>query len=355
MIASRPTFPSRGRRWRPVTAVIAVAVLAVACGGDDTADIDDAGRGTAADTVGPAAATPFTVMLNWTPNAHHLGLYVAEQQGWYDDAGLDVRIIEPGADGVATALAAGEADVGITVAENVLPARAAGVPVVSIAAILPHNDSSLIALADRGITRPRDLEGQRYGGFGGALETELISRLVECDGGDPDEVEFVEIGDVDYLAGMDQGAFDVAWVFSGWDALRATELEGRELSELRFADHLDCIPDWYTPLLAASEASIDADDGRLRTFLEVTGRGYDAAAADPAAAADDLLAVAPETDRELIHAAAVYYADRFTDPGVAWGVQDDQVWTDFATFATEAGLLEGLVDVPAAYTNDLLD
>lgn len=336
-----------GRSRRPVVAVIAAALLAVACGGDDELGGADVGES--------ATATPFTVMLNWTPNAHHLGLYVAEQRGWYDESGLDVRIIEPGADGVAPALAAGQADVGVTVAENVLPARAAGVPVVSIATILPHNDSSLLSLADRGITRPRDLEGQRYGGFGGALETELISRLVECDGGDPDQVDFVEIGDVDYLAGMDQGAFDVAWVFSGWDGLRATELEERQISELRFADHLDCIPDWYTPLLAASEASIEDDDERLRTFLAVTRRGYDAAASDPAAAADDLLAAAPETDRELIRAAADYYADRFSDPGSQWGVQENQVWTDFAAFAAGAGLLEGPIDVGAAYTDHLLD
>lgn len=331
-----------------------------------TAAISGPGEGAAAPTAGneaanrkvaeaEAATTPFTVMLNWTPNAHHLGLYVAQQRGWYEEAGLDVRIVEPGADGVATTLAAGRADVGITVAESLLPARAAGVPVVSIAAILPHNDSSLIALADSGITRPRDLEGMRYGGFGGALETELISRLVECDGGDPNAVQFVEIGDVDYLAGMDQGAFDVAWVFSGWDALRATVVEGRELAELRFADHFDCIPDWYTPIFAASQDAVTNEAERLRIFLEVTRRGYDAAAADPAAAAADLLSAAPEIDSDLVHAAAEYYADRFADPGIEWGVQDAQVWTDFAAFAHDAGLLEDEVDVSAAYTNDLLD
>lgn len=338
-------LPTRTRR-HPATkmalAAIAVTAVLAACGGGN------AGQDT-------TATTPFTVMLNWTPNAHHLGLYVADQRGWYDDAGLDVRIVEPGADGVATALAAGQADIGITVAESLLPARAAGVPVVSIAAILPHNDSSLIALADRGITRPRDLEGKRYGGFGGALETELISRLVECDGGDPNLVQFVEVGDVDYLAGMDQDAFDLAWVFSGWDALRATELEGREVTELRFADYLDCIPDWYTPLFAASEDAVDTDADSLRTFLEVTRRGYDAAANDPTAAANDLLTAVPETDSDLIHAAATYYADRFADPGTEWGVQDDQVWTDFAAFARDAGLIDNDIDVDAAFTNELLD
>ncbi|WP_116999212.1 ABC transporter substrate-binding protein [Desertimonas flava] len=299
-------------------------------------------------------ASDLTVMLNWSPNAHHLGIYVAEQRGWYDEAGLDVTIVEPGADGVATALASGQIDVGITVAEGLLPARAAGIPIVSIATILPHNDSSLIALAESGIERPRDLEGKRYGGYGGPLEVELISRLVECDGGDPDEVQFVEIGDVDYLAGMDQGAFDVAWVFSGWDGLRASVIEDREIVELRLADHIDCIPDWYTPLFAASEATIADEPELLAAFLDTSRLGYAAAAEDPAAAADDLLAAAPEVDAALVHAAAEYYASRFTDGDVPWGNQDHEVWAEFAAFATDAGLLEDEVDVTAAYTNDLL-
>lgn len=307
----------------------------------------------AAATEAPEPA-PFTVMLNWTPNAHHLGIYVAVERGWYDEAGLDVTIVEPGADGVATALASGQVDVGITVAEGLLPAREAGIPIVSVATILPHNDSSLIALADSQISRPRDLEGKRYGGYGGPLEVELISRLVECDGGDPDEVEFVEIGDVDYFAGMDQGAFDVAWVFSGWDGLRAGVIEDREIAELRFADYLDCIPDWYTPLLAASESAVADDADVLRSFLEVTRRGYDAAAADPDAAADDLLAAAPELDADLVHAAADYYSTRFTDGDTPWGEQDDTVWAEFATFAAGAGLLDSDVDVATAYTDDLL-
>lgn len=330
--------------------LLAVALLA----GSTTITAAAASGSALAASVPPTTA--FTVMLNWTPNAHHLGIYVAEQRGWYDEAGLDVTIVEPGADGVATALASGHVDVGLTVAEGLLPARAAGIPIVSVATVLPHNDSSLIALADSGIARPRDLEGKRYGGYGGPLEVELISRLVECDGGDPDAVEFVEIGDVDYLAGMDQGAFDVAWVFSGWDGLRASVIEDRELAELRFADHLDCIPDWYTPLLAASESTIADEPELLAAFLDATSRGYAAAMEDPAAAADDLLAAASELDADLVHAAAEYYATRFTDGDDPWGRQDETVWSEFAAFATDAGLLDGDVDVDvaAAYTNDFV-
>ena len=332
--------------------VLAVAALALAGCGDDNPDRI---AGAPDQTSAPAAAPRrVRLMLNWTANAHHLGIFVAQQRHWYADAGLDVEILEASAGGVSQALAAGQIDVGISVAEDVLAARAAGVPVVSIGAILPHNDSSLMSLASDGITRPKDLEGKTYGGFGGALETELISRLVRCDGGDPTKVKMVEVGDVDYLVGMERDAYDVAWVFSGWDALRATAVEGKAINEIRFADHFDCIPDWYTPLFAASETTIANDPDLLRSFLAVTARGYQAAVEDPAAAAEDFMTAVPEGNRALIEASAAYHATRFIEPGAAWGTQDPQVWADFAGFTLEAGLLSTAVDPARAWTNELL-
>lgn len=328
---------------RSLAAALAVSLLAGAgaCGDADRARVGE--------------AEPVTLMLNWTPNTHHLGIYVAEQRGWYDEAGIALRIIEPASGGAPQALAAGRADIGISMAEEILPARAAGIPVVSVATILPHNDSSLMSLAEEGIGRPRDLEGKTYGGYGGPLETELISQLVECDGGDPSQVEMVEIGDADYLAGMDRDLFDVVWVFSGWDALRANEVAEKPVNEIRFDDYFDCIPDWYTPLFMATEATIADRPDLVETFLAVTAKGYAAAIDDPSAAAADFLAAVPEADRELVDTSARYHGDKFVDDAVGpWGTQDPQVWTDFEAFARDAGLLTEPVDPAAAFTNDLL-
>ncbi|MES4792467.1 MAG: myristoyl transferase, partial [Chloroflexota bacterium] len=85
-------------------------------------------------------------------------------------------------------------------------------------------------------------EGKTYGGFGGVLERQLISELVKCDGGDPSKVKFVEVGNVDYLAGMESGRFDFVWVFEAWDVLRAREVEGKDVGSLKFIDYTKCIP-----------------------------------------------------------------------------------------------------------------
>lgn len=325
-----------------LAAALLAAVLVACSGGQAQVEGTDEGL------------RPVTLMLNWTPNNHHAGIYAAAQNGWYEEAGLDLRIIEPSETGADQAVGTGSVEFGISQAESLLPARAAGVPVVSIAALLPTNDSSLMALGDEGIARPRDLAGKTYGGFGGPLEVELVSRLVACDGGDPDAVAYVEVGNIDYLGGLRQDRFDFVWVFEGWDALRAREVEGVDIATIPFAEHLGCIPDWYTPIITTSESLLDEDPDLVRAFLDATARGYRLAAEQPGEAARLLLEAVPELDAELVRASATYHASRYTAEGRPWGAQDAEVWRTFADFLAEAGLTEEPVDTSGAFTTDFL-
>jgi ABC-type nitrate/sulfonate/bicarbonate transport system substrate-binding protein len=328
-------------------AALATASLGLAACGDD----DDGARPGGSVTDG---LRPFTVVLDWTPNTNHAGMYLALAEGWYEEAGLDVRFVEPGEAGSLQVLAAGRAEVAVSVQEELLPARAAGVPVRSVAAIIESNTSSLVSLASDGIEAPADLAGRRYGGFGGQLEAALLAELMRCDGADPDDLELVDVGEADYRIGLERDQYDVVWIFDGWDGIRLSEIEGVETSAIRFADHTDCIPDWYTPLLATSE-DVEADRADdLAAFLDATSRGYQQAMADPAAAADALLAETDGLDPELVAASAAFLADRYAADPAAWGRQRDEIWVEFASFLEDAGLLEGDLDVDAAWTNEHL-
>ena len=81
------------------------------------------------------------VVLDWTPNTNHTGLYVARDNGFFKDHGLDVEIIQPGEAGADTMVATGAADFGVGYQEGMTQARIQGVPLVSIAAIIQHNTS----------------------------------------------------------------------------------------------------------------------------------------------------------------------------------------------------------------------
>lgn len=332
-----------GRRATVVALVLAVVGALVGCTGP-----------AAAPAASENSLRPVTLMLNWTPNAHHAGIYYAKARGLYEQAGIDVTILEPG-DGVGAEVAVAQrrADFGISHAEAMLPARGQGMAIEAIATILPVNDSVLMGLDSSGLTTELgSLEGRTYGGFGGPLETALIKRLATCGGADPDSIEFIEIGNVDYLAGLEQDRFDVVWVFGGWDALRARN-ENPGIVTLPLAAHADCIPDWYTPIVIGNSEALDADPALARTFLAATEQGYQAVIADPGAGADALLAAAPELDQRLVRDAVAYYAPRFAPDGT-FGAMRESVWTEFAAFLVDAGLLTDASAAEGAWSNDYL-
>jgi ABC-type nitrate/sulfonate/bicarbonate transport system substrate-binding protein len=328
-----------------VAVLVAFAVLAAACGGS--------GAGRSARGPGPEPEK-VTVVLDWTPNTNHSGLYLARARGWYRAAGLDVRIVEPGDTPPLQLLGAGKADVALSVQEDVIPARAQGLPVVSIAAVLQHNTSSLVSLRKDGIRGPGDLPGHTYGGYGGQLEKALVRRLAACGGGDPAKVRFVDVGNTDYRVGLERNQYDVVWIFDGWDGIRLADLDKLAIDRIPFVAHTDCIPDWYTPLIATSEKMIARRPSTLRRFMAATARGYRAAMADPGAAARALLRAAPELDPALVQRSARFLAGRYAAQPSQWGRQDRQVWTRFAAFLRRAGLVDHDIDVDRAFTNRFL-
>lgn len=295
----------------------------------------------------------FTVLLDWSPNTNHSGMYLAKARGWYRQAGLDVRFVEPGDSTSLQLLAAGKGDVAVSVQEEVVPARAQGLPVRSIAAIIQHNTSSLISLADDGIEEPADLQGKTYGGYGGALEEALLDKLITCDGGDPKALKRVDVGEADFRIGLERDQYDVVWIFDGWDGIRLDQADV-DTNRIELAEQTDCIPDWYTPLLATSDDVAAERPDDLRAFLAATARGYQEAMADPSAAADALLEGAPDLDPELVRASAVYLSTRYADDPAAWGRQDPEVWERFTAFLADAGMLDGDVDPASAWTNEFL-
>lgn len=266
-----------------------------------------------------------------------------------------MRIIEPGDAGALQLLGTGKADIAFTVQEELIPARAQGVPVVGIAAVVQHNTSSLLALRSSGIRRPKDLEGRTYGGYGGVLEKALVEKLVRCDGGDPSTVKFAEVGDVDYRVGLDKKQYDFVWIFDGWDKIRLAEIDRVPVSTIPFIDYTDCIPDWYTPMLATTAKEISTRSDVLQRFTDVTARGYRTAMADPSAAASALLKAVPELDAELVRRSAAYLATRYADDPKAWGHQDPAVWARFERFLRGAKLINRDIDVTAAFTDRFID
>ncbi len=329
------------RRCRTIAialVLIGVSALVAGCGG----------------TQRSAADQKVTVVLDYTPNTNHAGVYVAEHDGVYAKAGMDVDIVEPDPSGAVAQVVAGNAQFAFSYAEEVLPRRAQGTPIVSIATALRTNTSSLVSPIDRGITRPRDLAGKTYGTFGGPIEEPLIKALVACDGGDPDRVKFTEAGTADYSVGFRKNAYDAVWVFDGWDVIRMRDIDKTPVTTIAFRDHLDCIPDWYTPVIVTSEKILRDKPDLVRAFLAATAEGYRTAIRTPQTAADALMSGAPESDRTLVEASARFLAPFYASSPATWGRQDAAVWERFDAFLRRAKIVTTNSPVSAAFTNDYL-
>lgn len=319
-----------------VALIVAVTLSLVGCGSGDS-----------------SPTRTVTVVLDWTPNTNHAGVYIAQERGYYEDAGLQVDIIEPDQNGALAQVAVGNAQFGFSAAEQMLPARQRGSMVQSVAAVLQTNTSSLLSPADRDIRRPRDLEGLTYGGFGGDLEQTLVRSLVSCDGGDPNTVTFAEVGNVDYAVGFDRDHYDVVWVFDGWDTIRLRDILGLDVSTIPFRDYTRCIPDWYTPIIVARDEDIAEQPAMVSAFLSATARGYRDFAADPEATAREVASTLPGTDPDLWARSAQFLAPFVLDANGTWGRQSAQTWQRFNAFLTTNDL-PTVDDVGAAFTNDFL-
>jgi ABC-type nitrate/sulfonate/bicarbonate transport system substrate-binding protein len=299
------------------------------------------------------APTPVMVMLDWFPNTNHTGLYVALDKGWYEDQGLDVEIIEP-AEGstVVQVVAAGQADFGISYQEEVSHARAEDIPIVSVAAIIQHNTSGFASPADRGIKRPKDFEGKRYGSWGSPIERAVLDVLMTCDGGDVDKVEFIDIGWADYFTVV-QRDVDFAWIFYGWTGIQA-ELRNMKLDVIMLSDWTDCVPDYYTPVIITSEEHVTDRADLVSRFMTATSKGYEFAIQNPAEAANILLQYAPESDAELVRRSQEWLASRYQADAPRWGEQKLEVWQGYADWMADRDLLPQHIDAQRAFTNEFL-
>ena len=297
-----------------------------------------------------AKRTSAKLMLDWVPNTNHTGLYVARENGYFEDENLDFEIIEPAEGGGPQVVGAGKVEFGIGFQEFMTPARLEGIPVVSIAAIIQHNTSGFASHADRAITRPRDFEGKTYGGFGSPLELAFLRTMMEADGADPESLKTVDAGAADFLT-IIQRDVDLYWIFFAWQGVKAG-LEGIEINTVFLRDW--GVPDYYTPLLMTNESLIENNPDVVAGAVSAIARGYEYAIENPADAAAILVAAAPETDAELVGPSQDWLSPQYQDDASQWGYQDPAIWQQMSEWMVENELVEELLDWESAFFNDFL-
>ncbi len=293
-----------------------------------------------------------TFVLDWTPNTNHTGIYVAKVKGFFEEEGLDVSIIQPGESSADQLVAANAAQFGISYQEGVTFARSSGIPLVSIAAVIQHNTSGFGSLKAKGITSAKDFEGRKYGGWGSEVEAAMVKQVVKEAGGDPEKVEILTTGTLDFLTASETNQIDFAWIFEGWDYINATN-KGAEINYISLRELSD-IFDYYTPVIVTNEDNIAKNPELVDKFMRATQKGYKFAIENADEAAECLLQQAPELDRELVLKSQKYLASKYQDDAPYWGMQKKEVWERYMNWLYENKFIESTIEIEKGFTNEFL-
>jgi putative hydroxymethylpyrimidine transport system substrate-binding protein len=240
-------------RILPLLLVAAAAALA-GCGGT-----------TGGDRPGEAA----TLLLDFTPNAVHSGIYLAKQRGYDEAEGVTLRVRVPGASTDALKqLESGRADMAILDIHDLGLARERGADIVGVMALVQRPLAAVIA--QRAVHSPRDLEGRRAGVTGLPSDDAVLRSVVAGDGGDPDRVRATTIGfqAVKALLGRRVDAATAFWSVEGV-ALRAA---GRGFREFRVDDF--GAPSYPELVLCTTPATLAESRDVVRATIRALQRGY---------------------------------------------------------------------------------
>ena len=294
-----------------------------------------------------------TMVLDWTPNTNHTGLYVALKNGYYKEEGLDVEIVQPSDGGASTLVATGKADFGISYQEEVTYAKTSEdpLPIKAVATVIQHNTSGFASPVDKNITKVKDFEGKTYGGWGSPSEEAIFKAVMDKNNADYSKLKIVDIGKDDFFTATSKNV-DFAWIFEGWDVVEATR-KGIDLNFMPIKD-LDERLDYYTPLIISNEKLLSENPELVKKFLKATTKGYEYAIENPVESAKILVEYAPEIEEDLAIKSQEYLANKYIDDAAKWGEMKDIVWDNYTDFLREYNLIDKDMEAKDAYTNEFL-
>lgn len=334
----------------------ALAFAMCACGNTANSSTNDGNNnsvenGAAGDTE-EGALKDITFVLDWTPNTNHTGLYVAQNLGYFEEAGLNVTIVQPPEDGATAMVASGKAQFGIDFQDYLAPVFTSEdeMPVEAVAAIIQHNTSGIISLKEDDITSPVGMEGKNYATWGLEIEQAMLENVVTADGGDFSKVNLIPEYVTDVPTALQQD-IDAVWVYYAWDGI-STKLAGLDTNMFYFKDITPEF-DYYSPVIIANTDFLESDSDTAKAFLDAVRKGYEYAIENPEEAAAILCEEVPELDEEMVKESQVWLADQYKAEVEQWGYIDQERWDAFYAWLYENGLSE---EIPAGYgfTNEYL-
>jgi putative hydroxymethylpyrimidine transport system substrate-binding protein len=339
------------RCWRPpvprggIAALLGALALAAAL----------SGCGSKHDALGPTTAHPFSVELDYFPNADHAALYSALDHGDFRHAGLAVSLIPPAPNDPASPLqllAAGKVDMAISYEPEVLLARDAGVQVVSIGALIQRPLTSVIAVGARHLTSVTQLKGKRVGTAGIPYQTAMLDTILQQAGVPASSVTQTNLGE-QLVPAMVSGR--VAATLGGFWNYEGIQLTQAGLHPTIIPVNDLGVPTYDELVLVVRVGEAKSEGELLREFIQAVSRGELEVRGNPAAAVGELAQAYPGIDRKL-QLASIQATESATEPPLKsepFGWQNPVQWQAFGAWMLAHGLLRHPAPV-TDYDNEFL-
>ena len=285
---------------------------------------------------GLLAGQKLTLMLDWFPNIDHLPIYVAQEQHFFAENNLEVKIISPTETSDALKLAAsGKVDIAVSYEPQTVIAAAGGIKIIAFGRLIEHPLTTLLFLKNKGIEKPVDLEGKKIGYTVPGLMDVMLKAFAKINGVreyTPVNVGFTIIpslaaGKVEAVMGPFKTYETVIMKHKGYQA-GFFELE-------KFG-----IPDYDELIFVCSERTLKKKEAHLRTFSQIIGQAIRFIRTNPEKALELYFEALPEADRKL-----EAEAFKLTKPYYAQSQQPDVYqWQLFCDFAHQYGLIQNRVN-----------
>lgn len=309
-----------------LVASLTLAVGVAACGGDDS-DSGDGGGST-------TASTDATLVLDFIPNAVHAGIYQAQASGYYKDAGINLKIIEPTSSADTLKLIdAGKADFGIADGVDLAGQIEAGRGAQGIMAILQRPPGGVITLAKDGIETPADLVGKTIGVTGVPSDNAILDTVMADAGVSSDDADVVTIG-FNGVQALEGGKVQAFTGFIPADGVQV-EVDGNETHS--FALDENGGPSYPGLVAFSTEDQIKEKPELMQNFVDATIKGYQDALADPQQAIDNLVSETQGVDPDLAMKQFEAYVPLMGD-SKTYGQFNQKNLESLSTFLVDTGL-----------------
>jgi putative hydroxymethylpyrimidine transport system substrate-binding protein len=302
------------------------------------------------------SAQSLTMMLDWVPNADHVGIYQALAGGDFSAAGLDVHVQVPSNPAAPLQLlAAGKVDLAISYEPEVMLARNRGEPLVSVAAIVQKPLTSIVSLGSKHITRAAQLRGKRIGDAGIPYQHAYLNTILQHAHVPQSSVKEINVG-ANLVPSMLSGHVDATLgAYWNYEAIQLQQL-GKRPNVIRM-DKVG-VPTYDELVVVTRASELTSHIDTIRRFVQALGRGYEAVRNDPGTAVGNLVKANPSLNRKLqlasVRATLADYFPSGADAGRPWGWQDPTEWTKYGQWMLGQHLISGPNAFADASTNELL-